>query len=137
MATWNKFNVFVQDVGRKVHNLNADTLKIALTNSAPVATNTVLADITQITAANGYTSGGTAVGSTAYSQASGTATLSGSDVVFTASGGSIATFRYAVLYNSTAAGGPLISWFDYGSGIAPASGETFTVHWNTNLLTVV
>lgn len=136
MATWNKFNIFVQDVGRKVHNLNADSLKIALTNTAPTAANTVLADITQITAANGYTSGGTAVGSTAYSQTSGTATLSGSDVVFTASGGAIASFRYAVLYNSTAAGGPLIAWFDYGSSVAPASGETFTVHWNTNLLTV-
>ena len=58
MAAFNKFNQFVGDVATKVHNLNSDVLKIALTDSAPVATNTVLANITQIAAANGYSSGG-------------------------------------------------------------------------------
>lgn len=59
MATFNKFNAFVQDLTRKVHNLNSDTLKILLTNVAPVATNAVKADLTEIAAGNGYTAGGT------------------------------------------------------------------------------
>lgn len=127
MAAFNKFNAFVQDLGRKVHNLNSDTLKVALTNTAPIAANAVLADITQITAANGYSSGGTAMGSTSYAQAAGVAKLAGANVVFTASGGSIGPLRYAVLYNSTAAGGPLIGWWDYGSSVTITDTNTFTV----------
>lgn len=125
--SFNKFQAFVQDLGRKVHNLNSDTLKVALSNTAVVNTNAVLADITQITAANGYSSGGTTMGSTSYSQSSGVAKLAGSNVVFTASGGSIGPLRYAVLYNSTAAGGPLIGWWDYGSSVTITTGNTFTV----------
>lgn len=127
MVAFNKFNAFVADVGLKKHNLNTDTLKIMLTNTAPVAANAVLADLTEITAANGYSAGGTAVGSNAYSQTSGVGKLTGSDVVFTASGGSFGPLRYAVIYNSTAAGGPLIGWWDYGSAISINTGETFTV----------
>lgn len=125
----------VQDLGRKVHNLNSDSLKIMLTNTVPVNTNTVDGNLTEISAGNGYTAGGTAVGSTAYSQSSGTASLTGSNVVFTASGGSIGPFRYAVLYNVTAGSAsnrPLIGWWDYGSSITLATGETFTVDVTTN-----
>jgi hypothetical protein len=138
MATFNKFFCFVQDVGRKVHNLNSDTLKIALTNSSPTTANTVLADIFQISTGNGYSSGGTAIGSTTYSQSGGVAALTGNNVTFTATGGSMATFRYAVIYNSTAAGGPLISWVDYGSSITLAIGESLVVDLttNTNILTL-
>lgn len=129
MASFNKFNQFVGDVGAKVHNLNADTLKILLTNTAPAATNAVKADLTEISAGNGYTAGGTAVGSSAYSQTSGTGKLTGNDVVFTASGGSIGPFRYAVLYNDTptSPADPLIGWWDYGSAVTLQNGETFTV----------
>lgn len=127
MATFNKFNSFVEAVCEKVHNLGADTLKIMLTNSAPLATNSVKADLTDIAAGNGYTAGGTAVTITSSAQSSGTYKLVGNDVVFTASGGSMATFRYAVLYNSTATNSELIGWWDYGSAVTLASGETFTV----------
>jgi hypothetical protein len=123
-------------MGRKVHNLNSDALNIALTNTAPVNTNTVLANITQITAANGYSSGGTVVGSTAYSQTAGVGTLTGSDVTFTASGGNMGPFRYAVLYNATASGGPLIAWVDYGSSVTLASTGTFVVDFGASILTV-
>src|SRR4051812_2651618 len=99
MATFSKFDSFVAAVGTKLHNLNADVLKIALTNSAPVASNTVLANITQISGTNGYTTGGTTVASTAFSQTSGTAKLTGNAVTFTASGGAMGAFRYLVLYN--------------------------------------
>lgn len=126
-SAYNKFNCFVQDVTDKLHNFNSDTFKIALTNVAPVATYTVFADLTEIAAGNGYTAGGAVVGSTANSQTSGTDTFSGSNVTITATGGSIATARYAVLYNSTASGGPLICWWDYGSpGFTLLIGETLT-----------
>jgi hypothetical protein len=136
MATYNKFNIFVGDLCNKVHNLGGDTLKILLTNVAPVATNAVKADLTEIAAGNGYTAGGTACTSVTDTDAAGTVTLASASVVFTASGGSIATLRYAVLYNSTASGGPLIAWWDYGSSIAPATGETFTVSFPSNIFTL-
>jgi len=131
MATFTKFNKFIENLGRKAFNLNTDTLKIALTNTAPTAaTDGVLADITQISAGNGYTSGGAAVGSNAYSQTGGTGKLTGNDVVFTASGGTIGAFRYAILYDDTATNDELIGYWDYGSGVTLQDGETFTVDVN-------
>jgi hypothetical protein len=128
MAAFNKFNSFVEAMGRKAHNMNADVLKIMLTNVAPVATNAVKADLTDITAQNGYTAGGTAVGANAYSQTSGTGKLTGNDVVFTATAGGFGPFRYAALYNDTATNKELIGWWDYGSSISLVNaGETFTV----------
>lgn len=106
-----------------------------LTNSAPVATNTNVSNLTDISAGNGYSAGGSAVPSNAYSQTSGTATLSGSNVVFTASGGTIGPFRYAVLYNNTASGA-LIGYWDYGSSVTLNSGDTFTVNLSSNILTL-
>jgi hypothetical protein len=135
MATFSKFQIFVQDVGRAVHNLDTDTLKIALTNSAPVNTNTVLANITQIANGNGYTTGGATVASTSWDQTSGTAALVGDDVVFTASG-SMGPFRYAVLYNDTSASDSLLGWWDYGSAVTLATGETFTVDFGSNIMTL-
>ena len=129
MATFNKFNSFVEAIAEKKHDLGADTLKVALTNSAPSASNTVLADITQISNGNGYTTGGTAATISSSAQSSGTYKLVLADVVFTASG-SMGPFRYVVLYNDTAANDELIGWYDYGSSITLASGETFTVDFD-------
>lgn len=128
MASFNKFNQFVQDLGRGVHNLNADTLKILLTNTAPVATNSVKADLTEISAGSGYPAGGAAIANTAYSQTGGVGKLVGDDVAWTASG-TVGPFRYAVLYNDTptSPADPLIGWWDRGSSITLASGDTFTV----------
>ncbi len=137
MATFTKYNCFVENLAEKVHNLGADTLKIALTNTAPnTSTHTVLADITEIAAGNGYTSGGTAVTVTGSSQSAGTYSLTQSaDVTFTATG-SVGPFRYAVLYNSTAASGPLIGYWDYGSAVTLANTETFTVDMGATILTI-
>lgn len=129
MAVFNKFHSFVEDVAEKVHNLGADVLKVALTNTAPVNTNTVLANITQITAGTGYTAGGATAALTSSAQTAGVYKLVLVDVVFTATG-SMGPFRYAVLYNSTAASGNLIGWWDYGSALTLASGETFTVDFD-------
>lgn len=132
MAAFNKFNSFVEAVAEKVHNLGADTLKVLLTNSAPAAGNTVKANLTEISAGNGYTAGGTAASITSSSQTSGTYKLVLGDVVFTASGGSIGPFRYAALYNDTATNDELIGWWDYGSNLTLASGETFTVDFDAS-----
>ena len=86
MASFNKFESFVEAIAEKVHNLGADTLKVVLTNSAPVATNTVLANITQIANGNGYTTGGTQATISASAQTAGTYKLTLADVTFTASG---------------------------------------------------
>lgn len=130
MAAFNKFNSFVQDLGTKVHNLSADTLKVMLTNTAPTATNTVKANITEITAANGYSAGGATVSSATFTNSSGTSKLAAANTVITASGGTVGPFRYAVLYNSTTASGNLIGYFDYGSSITLNDTETFTVAWD-------
>lgn len=129
MAAFAKFNSFVEAIGQKKHNLNADTLKVILTNTAPTSSNAVLADITQISGGNGYTTNGSTAASNTYTQTSGTAKLSATDVVFTATG-AVGPFRYAVLYNSTATNGELIGSWDYGSSISLANGETFTVDFD-------
>lgn len=127
MAAYNKFNCFSGDLAQKLHNLNSDTLKIMLTNVAPVATNTVKGNLTDIAAGNGYTAGGSAAAFVSGADTSGTYKLILSAVVFTASGGSIGPFQYAALYNSTAAGLNLIGWWDYGTSITLTNGNTFTV----------
>jgi len=138
MATFNKFNSFVEALAEKVHNLGSDTLKVMLTNTAPVATNAVKADITEISAGNGYTAGGGTAAITSSSQTGGNYKLVLADVVFTATG-AVGPFRYAVLYNDTATNKELIGWIDYGSSLTLANGETFTVDFSaTNgVLTIV
>lgn len=137
MSAFNKFNFFVEDLAKKVHNLATDQITVALTASAnaPVATNHVLADLTQISYTNLSSRN---VTTTSCVQTSGTLNFILADLVLTASG-AVAAFRYVVFYNSTAASGNLIGWYDYGSNITLANTETFTIDLdNVNgLLTLV
>lgn len=127
-ATPIPFNCVSQDVLQGVHHLNVtDTLKVMLTNVAPLATNAVLADLTEIAAGNGYTAGGSVAASNTAVQTGGVAKLLAANVAFTASGGTIGPFRYAVLYNATAAGHNLICWMDYGTAITLADTGIFQV----------
>jgi hypothetical protein len=132
MATPSKFNIFVLDVSNGKHNLGSDNLKVALSNVAPVATNAVFADITEIAAGNGYTAGGTQATLVSNTQTSGTQKLILNNVTFTASGGAIATFRYVVLYNSTQTTPlkPLIAWIDYGAAQSVTTGNSFQVQFD-------
>src|SRR3990167_2234128 len=126
MAAYNKFNSFVEALSEKVHNLGADTLTVALTNSAPVATNTILTDITEIS----YTNlSARAITTSASSQSSGTYKLVLTDLVLTASG-AVTTFRYVVIYNDTATNDELIGWYDYGDNVTLANGDTFTLDFD-------
>lgn len=128
MATFNKFNSFVEALAEGAHNLGADTLTIALTNTAPVATNTVLTNITEIAYTNLSSRVLTSVTS---AQTSGTYTLDAADLVLTASG-TVPTFRYVVLYNDTATNDELIGYYDYGSAVDLLNGETFTITFDAS-----
>lgn len=129
MASYSKFDQFIEDVFEKIHNCGSDTLKVMLTNVAPVATNSVKADLTEISAGFGYTAGGATVAQASSAQTSGTYKLVIADPTFTAAGGSIGPFRYAVLYNDTptSPADPLIAWWDYGTSITITNGNSFTV----------
>lgn len=131
MATFNKFNSLIEAVFEKKHDFSSDTFKWVLTNVAPTATNSILANLTEITAGNGYTAGGTTQAISVSSQTSGTYTATMSNnVVFTAAGGSIGPFRYVTLYNDTATNDELVGFYDYGSSITLADTETFTISSN-------
>ena len=132
MATFNKFNAFVEALAEKKHDLGADTIKVALCNMAPVATNSVLADLTTVSVANLSPLTPTRTSS---SQTGGTYSLVLQDLTMTASG-TVGPFRYVVLYNDTAANDDLICWYDYGSSITLNSGETFTLDFGATVLTL-
>lgn len=130
MASYNKFNAFVENVAEKVHNLGSDQLKVALTNTAPVAGNSLYSDLTSPLATTNL-SGATPfnVTTSSSSQTSGTYKLVLADLTLTATG-AVGPFRYIVLYNDTATNDPLIGWYDYGSSISLASGDTFTINFD-------
>lgn len=138
MATFTLFDEFKKYLGDGTIDLDSHTFKWMLTNTAPsVANNTVKADITEISAGNGYTAGGQALDSVTWSETgSGTGIFrfTAADEVFTASGGSIGPFRYVVLYDDTPSSpaDPLVGYLDYGSEATLTSGNTFTVDVGAN-----
>lgn len=140
MAALVKYNTFVEDLIEGVHDFDAHTFKIMLTNTAPnAATHTVRANVTELAAGNGYTSGG-ATTAILTSRSAAVAKVVAADVVFTATGGSIGPFRYAILYNDTptSPADPLVGYWDYGSSITLLDGETLTVDCDptTGILTL-
>lgn len=136
MATYNKFNAWVENMV-EVANCGTDAFKLALTAAAnaPVNTNSVLADLTEIA----YTNLSARTLTTSSSaQSGGTYSLVLADLVLTASGGSVATFRYVVCYDDTptSPADPLVCWHDYGSNVTLADTETFTYDLGASLFTV-
>jgi hypothetical protein len=129
VAAFNKFNQFTEDLAKKVHNLNSDTLKVLLTNTVPVASNAVKADLVEISPGNGYTAGGnTAVFVTGVQTAGVYKLVLADPATWTAAGGTIGPFQYAVLYNDTptSPADPLIGWWDRGVPTTLQIGDTFT-----------
>lgn len=130
MASFNKFQQFVQDLCEKKHDLSADQIEVYLSNATPdAAADAVKADLAEISTGNGYT--GPQDTQNTGAESGGTYTLTGTKVVVTASG-AVGPFRYVVLQNTTPAGDPLIGWWDYGSSISLQSGETFSVKFNNS-----
>lgn len=137
MATYNKFNQTVEDWQEGVYTSSTDQFTVALTAgaNAPVATNSVLANLTEIA----YTNLSSRNLTTSTSgQTSGTFTQLFADLVLTASGGAVATFRYVVIYNNTPASplDPLLSFYDFGTDLTLADSETLTVDFTTSTYTV-
>ena len=139
MATFNKTNQFVEDIGKAVHNFGTHQLKVALTNIAPVAANATYAALTSplattnLSGANPFN-----VTTTSYTQTSGTASLVLVDLTLTATG-AVGPFRYIALYNDTptSPADPLIGWYDYGSSVTMAAAETFLIDFAATTLTLV
>lgn len=140
MATFNKVNAFVEDLAEKVHNLGSDTLKVALFASDPTASATTYTALAlsngELGNSNGYTTGGTSATISSSAQSSGTYKLVLADVTFTASGGDLGgtgdVFRYVVLYNDSAASKQVIGYYDYGSNLTIADGNSFTVDFDAS-----
>jgi hypothetical protein len=138
MATFNRYEVFSENLAEKVHNLDADTLMVLLSNTAPnLATHATKADATEISAGNGYTAGG-ADTLNATSRSGAVTSVTGTDITWTASGGTIGPFRYSILYNDTptSPADPLIGEWDYGSSITLQIGEQFVVDFGASMFTI-
>jgi len=127
-----KFQDFIEQLGLGVHNLNTNTINLMLSNVAPVNTNTIKANITEIATGGGYA--GPIDTQNTWAESSGTGTLSGTKITVTATAGGIATFRYVVLYNDTAASPAdalVIAW-DLGVAVTLAEGEFVEFKFNNS-----
>ena len=138
MATFVKFQQFVEDLCKGLHQLHAagHTYKVYLTNVAPSASgDAVLADLAGITEQNGYAAEDI---QNDLSESGGVATFTGVDVVFTASGGSFGPFRYIVIRNETQTSPlkPLVCYWDYGAEVTITDGYPFTVNFGSSLFTL-
>jgi hypothetical protein len=131
MASYNKIQDYAEQVNKAVHNWSTHTFKAALSNTAILATNAVFANITEISAANGYSAGGMTLDTVTLTESSGTAKVTIADEVLTASG-AVGPFRYVYIYNDTptSPADPGVCWYDYGSSISLANGETFTLDFD-------
>lgn len=131
MAAFQKFNQFVEDKNHGVHNFSVDQLTVALcaAASAPVSTDTVLLSLTEVAYTNLSTRNITLTSS---AQTAGVYKLTLNDLVLTATGGPSSAFQYIVIYNDTptAPADPLVGFYDYGSEITLADGETLTIDFD-------
>ena len=129
MAVYQKFNSFVEALAEKKHDLQGDTLKVALTAVAPVAGNAVLADLTEIAYTNLSDRTLTVASS---GQTAGTYKLVINDLTLSASGGAVATFRYIAIYNDSATNKELIGFFDYGQDVTLNDGDQFVLDFDAS-----
>lgn len=125
MAAFNKHDAWVEYMTEGA-NVGSDQFAVYLTNSAPIAGNSVIADITEISYTN---CSSRAITTSSSAQTSGTQKVVFADLVLTASG-TVGPFRYVGIYDDTIVGDPLVGWYDYGSGITLASSETLTIDFD-------
>ena len=136
MATYVKYETFVEDLANKLHDLfgTNDTVNAVIHTDAPVvATDTAVSNLTQITG-TGYAAGDTQNDGT---RTGGTFTMTAVDFVWTAGAADwTATARYVSIYNDTSITDRLIASWDYGATFAVGNGETFTLDFGASVLTL-
>jgi hypothetical protein len=125
MATYQKYQDYTEQLTKAVHNWSTHTFKMAASNTAFNLAHDEFADLTEISAGNGYAAGGPALDTVTLAETSGTAKVTIADEVITATG-AIGPMRYFSLYNDTSTGDKLVCGWDYGSAVTLANGETFT-----------
>lgn len=138
MATYVKFYDFVEELAKGTHQLAAagHVVKAYLTNNAPSqSADAIKTDLAGITEGAGFGYDPIDIENDV-SRTDGVAKMTAVDKTWTASGGSFGPFRYVVLYNDTAADDNLICYWDYGSAITVADGETFTINFGTEVFTI-
>lgn len=134
-AAFNRFNCLSEDLALGKHVFGTDVYKVALVDTAPVVTNSLLANLTHLTTGGGYTapsgtSGGVTLDSVVAARTGAQTKITIADETITAAGASIGPFRYAVIYNSSETGQPLVGWYDYGSSITLSDGEPFLMDFD-------
>lgn len=129
MAIFSKYNAFIDQLSSGAHNLKTDTIKCALTNTAPNPGADAIFSYPPPGSGAGYTAGGNTLTNTGAATSGGIFTLHLADTVFTASGGQIGPFRYVILYDATA-GNRLVGFYDYGTSITLNDTDTFTVDFD-------
>lgn len=138
MVTYNKFQDFVEQLGKGVHQLHAagHQFKVYLSNEQPLVGDTVKTDVAEITIENGYD--GAADIANDYTETGGTGTMVGTDKTWTATAGGFGPLQFAVIYNEDATSplDALMCWWDYGSAVTVNDGESFKVDFGTEILEI-
>lgn len=135
MATYNGLNDWLANMVENADG-ESDVFTVALSNTVPGSETTpptgdgdgILANVTEVSYTNLSARVITTISS---SQTAGTYSLVLTDLVLTASG-AVATFQYIYIYDDTVTvpADPLVCYYDYGSGLTLANGETLTIDFN-------
>jgi len=134
MATFNKCNDWVDYLVGDV-DVESDQFTVALSNTAPGAEgsdptgdgNGVIANVTQVSYTNCSSRD---ITTDTHAQTGGTFKLVLTDLTLTASGGSVGAFQYVYIYDDTVTGDPLVCYYDYGSSITLADGESLEIDFD-------
>ena len=136
-VTLSKTYYFTLDLGAKLHDLSANTLKLAFcTNAnAPTTASHILTDLTKVSNTN---IGGVdpSLSTVTWTQSTGTATLGAATCTITSVTGDF-TFRHIVIYNDSATNKNIIGWYDYGSDLTlkGANADQLVITFPSGILT--
>ena len=135
MATYNKFQCFVEDLAEGKHNLASDTLKVALSSNANAPSASLDVKLTDITTIASPAVDSVTLTVSSSTQTAGTYKLVLADKTMTASA-DVGPFQYVIIYNDTHLDKPLIAWYDYGSEVTLHANDTFKLDFGTELFSL-
>lgn len=136
MATFNKFDCFVFDLGAAKHNFSSHKVHIYLTNTAPDNNaDDIRSDCAPLANGNGYNQ--TEIFAN-WNQATNVSSLTANNDITWTANGNFGPFRYVVMLNANSDANAnnccLMGWWDYTSAINCNNGESFTVDFPANKL---